>query len=84
MAKGKKTWHEKRFDVYTKGRARDKLITLEEGIWLALGLVFGWVAGKSTSWLVLLIPLVLFAVYSIEYAYFKKHGKLGIHGKKMK
>lgn len=86
MAKKKqdKTWHEKRFDVYTKGRARDKLITLEESIWLVLGIVFGWFAGKGATILILLIPVVLLCVYSFEYAYFRKHGKRGIHGKRIK
>jgi len=82
MAK-KKTWHEKRFNIYTKGRARDKLITLEEGIWLILGIIFGWFAGKGASVLILAIPIVLFLVFTFEYFYLKKYGKRGIHGKRI-
>lgn len=80
----RKSWHEKRYEIYTKGRARNQLITLEESIWLVLGIIFGWFAGKGASVLILLIPLVLFGVYVYEWIYLKRYGKYGIHGKRMK
>ena len=52
------------------------ILSVEETSLLIIGLFFGWLAGKGVYDLLLLIPLVIFAVFIFEYIHYKRTGKL--------
>lgn len=73
------SFHHKRHQVHTRGRLRTEIITLEEALWLAVGLTFGWFAGKGANILLLLIPIILFVVWLYEQWFASKYGLRFIH-----
>jgi len=68
------SFHHKRHEAYAQGRLRTNIITIEEAIWLVIGLTFGWLAGEGAKALLILIPLILFVVWVYEQAYASKYG----------
>ena len=57
-------------------KERRFILSIEEGSLLLIGLFFGWLAGKGIYDLLLLIPLIIFAVFIFEYIHYKRTGKL--------
>jgi len=80
----KKDFHALRHERFTRGRLRKEILTLEEGLWLIIGLLFGWLAGAVWGPFVLFIPLIIFVVWIYEEFYARKYGLFTIHGKKIK
>ncbi|MFH0869264.1 MAG: hypothetical protein V1839_03490 [archaeon] len=46
-----------------------ELVGFEELCWLIIGLFFGWFAGKGASAMVLLIPIVIFIVWLLDWLF---------------
>ena len=61
--------------THRKYREHTEIITIEEAIWLFVGLGFGWLAAIGMYPMVLLIPVVLFIAYAWAKNHKKKHGK---------
>lgn len=77
------SFHHGRYRRFSIGRLRTDVLTLEEGIWLSIGLIFGWLAAKTTFLWVLAIPIVLLLVFAFEKVYAQKYGVRTIHGRKV-
>jgi hypothetical protein len=73
----------KRYSQFSRGRLRTEIVTLEEALWLTLGLAFGWMAAKQTKLWIIIIPIVLLIVFIYEQLYAKKYGLRTIHGRKV-
>lgn len=51
---------------------REEIITLEEGVLLITGILFGWLAGIGFPAILVLIPVALFIVFILDSIYKKK------------
>jgi hypothetical protein len=58
---------------------RTEILTLEEALWLIIGLSFGWFAAKGINVILILLPLILFIAWIYEQWYAAKHGLRYIH-----
>ena len=76
------SFHHRRYQKSTRGRLRTDVITFEEGLWLTIGLIFGWLAAKTTVFWVAIVPVVILLVLGFEKIYAQKYGLRTIHGRR--
>jgi hypothetical protein len=77
------SFFQQRYNRFSKGRLRTEIVTLEEALWLVLGLAFGWMAAKTTAIWIAVIPVALLIIWIFEQLYAKKYGLRTIHGRRV-
>lgn len=65
----KAKWHHNLKKHVLEVSMRKEIITLEEGLLLVTGLLFGWLAGVGMPIMLLLIPTGLLAVFILDLYY---------------
>lgn len=70
--------------THRKHRLRKEVLTFEETIWLAIGLIAGWLIAKGFSIFFLLIVLIVFLAFIYEEFYAKKYGLFNVFGERIK
>ncbi len=77
------SFHHNRYQKSARGRLRTDVLTFEEGLWLVIGLIFGWLAAKTTFFWVAAVPIAILLVLAFEKIYAQKYGLRTIHGRKV-
>lgn len=75
---------EKLKQTHRRYRLRKEVLTFEEAIWLAIGIITGYLIAKGFSILLLILVIAIFAAFVYEEHYARKHGLFNIFGERMR
>ena len=71
-------------ETHRAQRLRKEVLSIEEAVWLIIGLIAGYLIAKGISALLLIVIAVIFIAFVYEEFYARKHGLFNVFGERVK